>query len=297
MLAGGVSSTSPEAIWRAIRADEASSLQRKESALKPILIDLGPLSIHSYGLMLAIAFLVGIGFVMRRMARYGVDTTPIADLAIVVLLSAVAGARLMFVLFHLSDYIQRPLDVFVIWKGGLQLYGGLIPAIIAGAVFLRLKRLPLGQVADSVAMAFFLGVFFTRIGCFLNGCCFGHPTDMAWGVRFPAGCAASYFLPGQRLHPTQLYSALAGLATFGLLLALERWSRKPGVIFSAGLVLYGLGRTILDFFRFYEESNVVMRLDSAVINVNQIVSLALIVAGVVMMAMLMRRGGKGLREP
>lgn len=257
--------------------------------MKPILLSLGPLSIHSYGLMLAIAFLVGIGIVVRRMRRYGVETAPVVDLAIVVLISAVVGARLMFVLFHLPDYLAHPLEVFVIWKGGLQLYGGVIPAIIAGAIFLRVRRLPPGEMADSVTLAFFVGLFFTRIGCFLNGCCFGRPTDLPWGIRFPEGCAASYCLPWERLHPTQLYSALAGLIAYGLLAALGRRVKTPGLLFVTGLVLYGASRIIVDFFRYYEESNIVASLGSVPVNVNQLLSLLFMAAGIIGIGVLVKR--------
>ncbi|MEO0107828.1 MAG: prolipoprotein diacylglyceryl transferase family protein, partial [candidate division WOR-3 bacterium] len=150
-------------------------------------------------------------------------------LALWVLLSAIIGSRLLYVLLHWHEFENDIVSTFAFWRGGLQglmFYGGLIGALAMGLLFAHLNRIPLLKVLDIAIISIVLGEFFTRIGCFLNGCCFGKACSLPWAVRFPSGSPVAMTDFGHLpIHPTQLYSSLAGLVLFGLALLLDkrRW--------------------------------------------------------------------------
>ncbi|MEO0086312.1 MAG: prolipoprotein diacylglyceryl transferase family protein, partial [candidate division WOR-3 bacterium] len=184
----------------------------------------------------------------------------ITDLALWVLIAVVVGSRLFYVAFHWSEFRNDLIAIIRFWDprqpglSGLMFYGGFLGAFIAGLLFVALNRLPLVKLLDAVAPAIVLGEGFTRIGCFLNGCCFGVPTSSCLGVEFPLHSPAGAQFPHQAIHATQLYSSLAGFLMFGLALILERRKLREGVLFALILVLYSLFRFGIDFVRFYENA-------------------------------------------
>jgi phosphatidylglycerol:prolipoprotein diacylglycerol transferase len=143
------------------------------------------LTIKSYGLMMVIGFLAAV-YLIRHLSR---DITPdpqlITNAALYSLIGGVFGARVFYVLHHLSDFKQDPTDVFKIWNGGLELLGGVILAVAIIISYLIYHKLPIRKYLDILAIGLMLALTFGRIGCFLNGCCFGKPTDLPWAVRFP----------------------------------------------------------------------------------------------------------------
>ncbi|MEO0022062.1 MAG: prolipoprotein diacylglyceryl transferase [candidate division WOR-3 bacterium] len=252
----------------------------------PVLIRIGNFQLYSYGVMLFISFVLGIMIVERRAQRFGVEPKRITDLALWVLLAVVLGSRLFYVAFHWDEFRNDLVGIIRFWGNppglsGLMFYGGFLGAFIAGLVFVWLNRLPLLKMLDAVAPALVLGEGFTRIGCFLNGCCFGKPTTCPLGMVFPAGSAAGAQFPNQTIHPTQLYSSLAGFVLFGVALLLERRKLKPGVLFGIILLLYSLFRFGIDFVRYYE--------DAANFWGNQAVALSLSLLGLVLIVLLSRR--------
>ncbi len=249
----------------------------------PVLIRIGNFQLYSYGVMLFISFVLGIMIVEHRAKRFGVEPKRITDLALWVLLAVVVGSRLFYVAFHWDEFRNDLLGIIRFWGNppglsGLMFYGGFLGAFIAGLVFVWLNRLPLLKMLDAVAPALVLGEGFTRIGCFLNGCCFGKPTTCPLGMVFPAGSAAGAQFPNQTIHPTQLYSSLAGFVLFGVALLLERRRLKPGVLFSIILLLYSLFRFGIDFVRYYE--------DAANFWGNQAVALSLSLLGLLLIVIL-----------
>lgn len=143
------------------------------------------LTVKSYGLMMVIGFLSAI-FIIRRLSR---DITPnpqyITNAALYSLIAGVAGARLFYVIHYFGQFKERPIEVFYIWQGGLELLGGVILAITVIFFYLWYHKLPIRQYLDILAIGLMLALVFGRIGCFLNGCCFGRPTELPWAVRFP----------------------------------------------------------------------------------------------------------------
>ena len=256
--------------------------------MHPVLVDLGWFEIRSYGFMLAISFLAGIYLAGYRAKRAGVKPQLILDLSVYIILASVIGSRLLYVLFHLNEY-SNPLEVFALWQGGATFYGGLILAVLVSYVFIKHKSLSFLVVADVVAPSLALGVAFTRVGCFLSGCCYGKPTTCALGVHFPPASAAGHSaaaaaqqlgLPSVGLQPTQLYSSGYGFLILAVLLLTDKYLRhKRGAVFGLFLVLYGVARFVVDFFRYYEEN--AKGLFS--LTVSQYISAALFIAGFVLL--------------
>lgn len=257
--------------------------------MHPILFRIGSFEIRSYGFMLALSFLFGIYVATKRAKKNGVDPNHILDLSVLIIISAIVGSRLLYVLFHLDEFRGHWLDTInpiqsngQIGIAGLTLLGGVILSFITSFIYLRVKKLSFLKFADIVIPSVGLGIFLTRIGCYLNGCCFGLPCDThaALCSTFPPNSAAGSHFPGTPLIPTQLYSSLYGLVIFGALLGLERWKKFDGFLFYWFLILYGLSRFIIDFFRYYENSMEIISIHGNNLSLNQGISLLFVVAGI-----------------
>ena len=192
--------------------------------MHPVLFKIGPYSVYSYGAMLALAFLVCSFLAKRRAASIGMDGEKILDLTVLLIMSGVIGGRIMFVVLDLEYFKTRPLDIFKLWEGGLVWYGGLILAVISGAVFLRIYKMPILKTADLMMPYVALGQAIGRIGCFLNGCCYG---------KTPA-------------LPTQLFESAA---MFIVYLILRRRVPSNGRTFFLYLILYSVFRFFNEFIR------------------------------------------------
>jgi len=245
----------------------------------PVILKLGPLTFHSYGVMIAISFAIGTVLAVRRADSRGIPGEKITDLALVVLVSSLIGARILYVIPHWPDFAGEPLGVVRIWEGGLTLYGGVILAVLASYAFVRRQRLPWAKVADSVAVPLALGLGIARIGCFLNGCCHGRPTSGSLGIVFPEGSVAGDAFPGAAVLPTQLLESAFGFVLLGTIHLIENSKPRDGVSILVVLVGYGAFRFLLDFARFYEEGMIVT-VGGAPLSVNQIVSLVGVAGGV-----------------
>jgi phosphatidylglycerol:prolipoprotein diacylglycerol transferase len=253
--------------------------------MHPVLIEIGRFKIYSYGLMLAASFWIGILWAARRAPKRGVSPDTIYDLSIVLILASVLGSRTLYILTHRADY-HSTIDIIALWQGGATFYGGFLLALAGAAAYLRRKRIPFLLVADVCSPSIALGFAFTRIGCFLSGCCFGKPTNSMLGVVFPAHSPAGYYCPGVPLHPTQLYSSFLGLVIAGVLVLVDRKRHATGQTFALLCICYGIARCVEDLLRFYEPSS---RL-GAHLTVSQAMSIGLIATGLVLVAVLRSRG-------
>ena len=251
--------------------------------MHPVLIDIGIFQIRSYGFMLALSFLIGIWVAGRRAKRFGIEPQAILDLSVYIILAAVVGSRLLYVVFHLGEF-DSPLEIFALWRGGATFYGGMLMAILVAWIYVQRKKLDFMRVADVMAPSVALGLLFTRVGCFLSGCCYGKPTEHAIGVFFPLDSPAGHSAAGEAialgvarvaLHPTQIYASMYGLVIFVVLLALQPRLMKRGAMFGALLVLYGVARFVVDFYRYYEENARVL----AGLTFNQVISVVLFLLG------------------
>lgn len=271
--------------------------------MHPVIFKIGWFELRSYGLLLATAFVVGIIIAFYRAKKQGMDPGVILDLSFLIVLSSIIGARFLYVIFHLDEFQGHWLDVVNPFQSsgqvgiaGLTMLGGLLLAIIVTLVFLTVKRLPILKVTDIMAPSVALGIFITRIGCFLNGCCFGKPSALPWALVFPSDSPAGFTFPNVTIHPSQLYSSLYGLVIFTILVATEKYKRFDGFTFFSLLLLYSIARFLVDFTRYYENSMVLLRIGTTTISVNQGISVALFGVGLFLMLWFNRRGSEKITK-
>jgi phosphatidylglycerol:prolipoprotein diacylglycerol transferase len=203
--------------------------------------------INAYGAMLMLGFVAGtlIGIALGR--RRGITADRVLDLGLVILLGAIVGARVVYVILTPGTPLLPPLgDLLNQGLGGLSFHGGVLGALLTGGIYIVRNKLSFWRVADAFAPAVALGYAITRIGYFLNGCCYGMEAHaLPWAVVFPN------LHDSVHRHPTQLYAVLMGLIMFGILLWLSRGNglRRAGRLFMAFLMLEGVERYVMEIFR------------------------------------------------
>ncbi len=218
--------------------------------MEPVLFRSGNLIVPSYSFMLSLSFLVGGSLLVLLGVKRGASAYKLVGLVVVVQIAAAVGSRALFLLNESPSFGVRFSRVLAISPGGFALNGGVTLSLLTTWLYLRLAKLPFWSVADWAAPSLAVGIFLTRLGCFLGGCCYGKPTALPWGVQFPPGSLAARTVGFPHLvHPTQLYEGLAGLAMLGLILA---WRKRPAFEGQSFLILgllYMAVRILNDFFR------------------------------------------------
>ncbi len=266
----------------------------------PILIKFGPLAIRTYGFLLALAFISGIWISARRAKKQKMSIGWLPDLSLIVLISAIVGSRFFYVIYHLEEFEGHVLDMInpiqstgEIGIGGLSMFGGLVLAIVCGITYIHLKKLPVWRIADIIAPSIMLGLGVARIGCFLNGCCFGQPSDSFLAVIFPQESPAGFIFPETPLFPIQLVASFYGFFIFGTLSALEKFKRFDGFTFWLMLIFYSVARFTIDFFRYYEESMIFARIGAVRFTVNQALIVVIFIFSVFMWNHLRKKSKRG----
>lgn len=252
--------------------------------MHPIFLQLGAFKIHWYGVCMAVAFLVGLANWVAVGRRDGRDPAFCSDLLFWVMVAGILGGRLAYVLANADYYLGDPLRVFFIWEGGLIFYGGFIGAVTAVILFARRRHIAALDLFDFAFTSLPLSHAIGRLGCFLNGCCFGGLCGAWPGVHFPAGSLPWHrhlelqlIPPGATqslaVHPVQLYEALANLLIYPLLLLVYRRRRRAGTVLATYLIAYPVSRFSLECLRGTE------RLYFGVFSAAQMLSLALFAGG------------------
>jgi phosphatidylglycerol:prolipoprotein diacylglycerol transferase len=249
----------------------------------PVLFQIAGFQIRTYSLMLLLAFVVGIILLWLTLKRRTlIDPAVVSDFAFWVIIGVVIGARLAYVFMHWPQFADNPAGIFKIWEGGAVYYGGFILAIVFGLIFLWRKKIPVLPLLDSIAPAIALGEGIGRIGCFLNGCCFGKPTAVC-GITFPyesipfAELSKAGQLPAgvfsATVWPTQLFQSGGGVLLFVVLLLLMRLTRlRKGQLFGIFLASFGGLRFGVNLLRYYE--------DAVNLWTNQVIAISFVVVGV-----------------
>lgn len=241
--------------------------------IDPVIFQIGPLQVRWYGLMYIISFILSLLLCRYQLRERGrLDQYPLLEnLLFYSFLGLVIGARLGFCFFYYPDYyLSNPLEIPAIWKGGMSFHGGLLGALLSGYTYLRLKRQSFLYWADLVVVTAPLGLFFGRIGNFINGEIFGKPSNLPWAMIFPDGG------PIPR-HPVQLYEALfTGLLLFVILWFLRNKPWKEGTKLALFLLSYGVLRF---FFEFLREPGQSFSLFFGVLTMGQLLSLGMVIAG------------------
>ena len=209
--------------------------------MHPILFQLGPATIHSWGVLVAVAIILVVSLIYKNSAREGFQAEKIIDGTFWTILSGLIGARLIYVIFHWPLFQKNPLEALYLWQGGLAWYGALGGGFSTAWFYCWKNKINFLKIMDLVAPFVALGYAVGRIGCFLNGCCYGKICRLPWAVKFP-----NY--PGLR-HPTQIYSALFWLFLFLVLLFLKKYKKFDGQIFYLGIIIYSFYRFFLEVVR------------------------------------------------
>ncbi|HWQ03036.1 MAG TPA: prolipoprotein diacylglyceryl transferase [Candidatus Nitrosotenuis sp.] len=259
--------------------------------MHPVLLKLGPLTFHTYGVLLAVVVLAGLWLVQRRGTAAGLDGDALWNLGVYAVLSAMLVAKVWLVLADWEYYSQHVSEIFSLntLQSAGTFYGGFLGGV--GVLFFGAWRLkiPFIRVLDVCAPSLMLGAAVGRIGCFAAGCCWGKPTEVAWGVTFTDPYAHQLVgTPlGVALHPTQLYDSAAALIIFLILLWLTPRQRFTGQIFATLGLLYGAARLTTEFFR--NDPGRTLLFDGA-FSLMQVVSVGLILLGTILYL-------RGLRAP
>lgn len=222
--------------------------------MRPILFEIGSFPIHSYGLMFAAAFLIATYVAARRAEKEGIPPQIIFSLGLLLMVSAVVGARIFHILQHSPSYGSLT-DIVGMLAGGLNglaFYGGFILALVVGILYMRWNGLSVSGVMDVMAPSLMLGTGIGRMGCFLAGCCFGKPTSLPWGVTFPENSLTTLELGRmEKVHPTQLYSFVSLLVIFSILLLLQKHIKLKGILSLLAILMYSVHRFLVDLLRYY----------------------------------------------
>ncbi len=260
-----------------------------------------PVPIYSYGVMLGTSLVVGWFLVMRLAQQDHIDQQEAATMYMWTCVWSIIGSRALYVLTNLSDF-NSITEMFMVNRGGLVAYGGMIGGFLASWYGCRKRKIPLLQWADVVAPGVVLGTAITRVGCLLFGCDFGARTNLPWGIRFPGPTAmAAQGSPAWQhhvrdlglsraaqwsypVHPTQVYESLVGLGLFGLLMLIRKHRRFSGQVFLGWVLGYGIMRPLIEIVRDDDQ-----RGNVGTLSTSQFIGIASVVLGLGLLVALVRR--------
>ena len=212
------------------------------------MIGIGPIKIYMWGVMVALGFFTALFLAAREAKKRKLNPDIVYSAGIYAMAGALVGGRLAYTIAHYPEFVRNPIEVFKIWHGGMIFYGGFILSILLVYIYIKKNKIDFWKYGDLLAPYIGLGVFIGRIGCFLNGCCFGKPTSLPWAFIFPH---APDILPR---HPTQLYHSLSGLAIFFIAKNIKKikpLKKIKGAKLMAAVMSYSLLRFVIEFFRYY----------------------------------------------
>lgn len=245
--------------------------------IDPVIVKIGPFALRWYGLMYIFGFATSYLLVAYQLKKKALNISRayIDDLYFYLILGLIVGARLGYILFYnIKFYLSNPLEIFILWHGGMSFHGGLIGAFIAGYYIIRKRRLSFFTIADLIIPTCPLGLAFGRLGNFINGELYGKPSNLPWAMVFPEGGS----LPR---HPSQLYEALLeGIILFLILWFYKDKKKREGDGFALFLILYGVFRIFCEFFRMPDQQ---IGYIFGVLTMGQLLSVVMIFIGIFLM--------------
>jgi phosphatidylglycerol:prolipoprotein diacylglycerol transferase len=217
----------------------------------PILFRIGPISIPTYGFMMALGVAFGFWFLYVQSKKRGLDAPKVIDAGFYIILISLAGAKLILLASNFSYYWRYPGELLSLARSGGVFQGGLVFGVVFGLWYFRRVHIPTWKVADIIGPALALGHGFGRIGCFMAGCCYGRVCDSPLGVRFQSQFAHNLTgIPlGEPLYPVQLFESALNFLNFFLLFLILRRKKFDGQVFSLYIVFYSVIRMFTEFFR------------------------------------------------
>ena len=248
-----------------------------------VAFEIGGFQIAWYGVFMALSFMAGLWTASRRAKRDGIEPETILDIGPWLLVGALIGARALYVISYWREsFAGDPWwQMFNVRAGGLVYYGGLIGASAACILYALRRGMKLWKLADILAPSVALGYVFGRLGCLMNGCCYGRPTLLPWGIEYPFGHATH----PNHVHPTQIYDSLLNLGLYLGLAWLFQRKKFDGQVFAAYLVCYALTRSLVETFR----GDYPVYYFGGWITPAQLISVAILAAGVCLWWILSRK--------
>jgi phosphatidylglycerol:prolipoprotein diacylglycerol transferase len=241
--------------------------------MRSVIFSIGPFTVYGYGLMIAIGILAAYLVAVKRAKKYGLNADLIFDLAIWCLVGGLLGAKILYWVTILPSILADPAMIFHDFSNGFVVYGGIIGGILCGYLFCRRKKVIFRQYFDLVMPSVALAQGFGRIGCFLAGCCYGAETDSCFHVIFRESALAPNNVP---LIPTQLISSALDFAHFFVLCWFASRKKADGQVAGLYLILYSIGRFILEFFR-----GDLIRGSVGTLSTSQFISIFILIAGLI----------------
>jgi phosphatidylglycerol---prolipoprotein diacylglyceryl transferase len=213
-----------------------------------VLFELGGFQIRSYGVIVALSFLLALWMSTKEAERKGLDPKLVQDFAVYGLLGGIIGARVYFVLFSAPGYfLEHPWEIFAVWSGGIGIIGSLIGGFLVAVWFCRTRKMSLLKFGDTLAPGIALGQTVGQLACLLNGDSYGRPTDLPWAITYTdPRSMAPLNIP---LHPIEIYEMAAYFLIFLLVWNIRKHKRLDGFTFFTYLAGYGVARFVVDFFR------------------------------------------------
>jgi len=259
--------------------------------MHPILIDFGFFQLPAYGVLLATGVITALWTLRLRADRAGMNGVRLVDFALWLVIWALVGAKVLLVLVELPRYIRDPAAILGTVRAGGVFLGGFVAAVIAAIVLLRRYKLPALATFDVVVPSLALGHTIGRIGCLMAGCCWGGRCDLPWAITYSNPIAAQNLGTPLHtaLHPFPVYSSLFNLGLYLLLAALYRRRLTTGRVFATYLVLYGIGRFLLEWTRGDAARGVFF---GGAVSTSQLISIALVVIGTGLHLWISRRSAK-----
>ncbi len=261
--------------------------------MHPILIDLGFYALPAYGLLLATAVLVALWTAKVRADHAGMDSAKVVDFGLWLVIWALLGAKILLVVVEWKRYLGDPAQLLGLARAGGVFLGGFLAAVIAAAVMLRRYRLKALPTFDVLSPSLALGQAIGRVGCLLAGCCWGRECDLPWAITYTDPAAAANVGTPLHLavHPFPAYAAAFNFAVFLVLSRLYRKKLAPGRVFASYLILYGLGRFLLEFTRGDEVRGLYF---GGLISTSQLITAALVTIGIAIHFWISRRAARSL---
>ncbi|MBQ7258190.1 MAG: prolipoprotein diacylglyceryl transferase [Abditibacteriota bacterium] len=241
------------------------------------LFHIGNLTVHAYGFFLAIGFIVGMYRMIKIAPKYNIDKNTLIDLGIYFLIAGIVGSRLLYVLTNLSSYTLG--EAFCLWKGGLSFHGAIVAGVLVGLIFSKIKKINFLTILDIVCPSVCIGYGFTRIGCFLNGCCYGIDSSMPWACNMLTDHGIS------PCEPVQLYACVISFIMFWTLTKFEFKKDKPGYVFTWYLIFYGFYRYLIEFIRHHVAGDYIF----PYVTGGQLLSILMLIAGILILCIRFRK--------
>jgi phosphatidylglycerol:prolipoprotein diacylglycerol transferase len=254
----------------------------------PELFKLGPITVYSYGVLLAVSYLVGLKLAMSRARKRGLDSSRVLDLGIYIIVAALVGAKLLLLVVDVEHYWNNPAEIVSLLRSGGVFYGGLILAVAVAFWYIARHKMPFWTTCDVFAPGIALGHVTGRLGCFAAGCCYGRATDVSWAVTFtdPYVHRQVGTPLDMALHPSQIYESLLTLGIFLIVMWIARHKQFHGQVLLAYVSLYAAGRFVLEYFRGDAARGVVF---GGALSTSQFIAVLMLLAAVLLYPYLARK--------